>query len=95
MFFCALRVSRLQRMLVKSPAKRMSADEACAHPWMTKPRRKQNGVEPVAQAQAMSERQEEGKGGEGASAAAAPPTTESSAALDPELVRRLRNFAVG
>ncbi|CAM9138878.1 unnamed protein product [Ectocarpus sp. 12 AP-2014] len=84
----------IKRMLVKSPAKRMSADEACAHPWMTKPRHKQNGVEPVAQAQAMSERQEEGKSGEGAEVvAAAPPTTESSAALDPELVRRLRNFA--
>lgn len=91
-----VRIARFtpQRMLVKSPAKRMSADEACAHPWMTKPRQRQNGssvegVEPVSQAQAMSERQEAGKGGEGAAAA------ESSAALDPELVRRLRNFAVG
>ncbi|CAN0213342.1 unnamed protein product, partial [Ectocarpus fasciculatus] len=87
----------IKRMLVKSPAKRMSADEACAHPWMTKPRQRQNGssvdgVEPVSQAQAMSERQEAEKGGEGA-AAAALPTTEPSAALDPELVRRLRNFA--
>lgn len=73
----------------------MSADEACAHPWITKHRPRQrmasaskDGVEPVAHAQAMTERQ---AGGDEGGAAAA---DEQSTPLDPELVRRLRNFAV-
>lgn len=85
-----------QRMLVKAPSKRMSADEACAHPWITKHRARQSsskapkgGVEPVAQAQCMTDRQAGDDGGGGAQA------DEQSASLDPELVRRLRNFAVG
>lgn len=84
-----------QRMLVKSPGKRMSAEEACAHPWIAKHRPRQTtaskeGVAPVAQAQAMTERQAGGEaGGEGEGAA-----DERSTPLDPKLVRRLRNFAV-
>lgn len=85
----------------------MSADEACAHPWITKHRTKhstltpatvaaaaaQEEVEPVAQAQAMSERQ--GSGTEnGAAGATTTAASERAAALDPGLVRRLRKFAV-
>lgn len=80
-----------QRMLVKAPAKRMSADEACAHPWITKHRPRQSlsappkdkdGPGSVPQAQAMTER----GGEEGAE--------EQSTPLDPKLVRRLTKFAV-
>lgn len=83
-------------MLVKAPAKRMSAEEACAHPWITKPRPKPlppstGGVEPVAKAEEMMERQVEA-GSTGAPAAAA--AGDQSTALDPDVVRRLRRFAV-
>eukprot|EP00752_Nemacystus_decipiens_P018346 g16458.t1 len=74
----------VKRMLVKAPAKRMSADEACAHPWITKHRPRQSAppkeiLEPGPKAQEMVER-----GGEKAA--------EESTPLDPKLVRRLRNF---
>lgn len=86
-----------QRMLVKAPAKRMSANEACAHPWITKhrprhsaaPPKDKDGLEPaVPKAQEMTER------GEGKAAEAEEEEEGQSTPLDPKLVRRLRNFAV-
>lgn len=82
-----------QKLLVKAPGKRMSADDACAHPWITKHRQKitpaaGGGGEPVAQAMAS-------RGGQDTGAPSlALKEEEESNPLDPELVRRLRKFAV-
>eukprot|EP00903_Cladosiphon_okamuranus_P005793 g5740.t1 len=79
----------VKKMLMKAPSKRMSADQACAHPWITKHRPRQSApakdLEPIPQAQTMAERDVEGEAGGDVKGQSTP--------LDPELVRRLRNFA--
>lgn len=76
---------------MKDPGKRMSADDACAHPWITKLRPKttppsEGGEEPVVRGRALREGQD--------TEAPLPPVDGESNPLDPELVRRLRKFAV-
>ena len=76
--------SNEKRLLVKDPNKRMTAEEACAHPWVASQRPRDDGVPRSQQIdRALT-----------ADASAGSAATDSAKALDPKVIRRLQKYKV-
>ncbi|CAM9519290.1 unnamed protein product [Ascophyllum nodosum] len=72
----------IKRLLVKDPNKRMTAEEACAHPWVASQRPRDDGVPRSQQIdRALT-----------ADASAGSAATDSAKALDPKVIRRLQKY---
>eukprot|EP00904_Undaria_pinnatifida_P006405 jgi/Undpi1/2895/HiC_scaffold_14.g06272.m1 len=90
----------IKKMLVKSPAKRMTAEAAASHPWLNPSRsraatnQRETGDRAAPSLTPPPEQKiDRDWGGEGVRSGGMA-GEEASMALDPELVRRLKKFAV-